>query len=173
MSSIKKFRPSEEIVALLTKEIQEFGLQFAKEQKPSIYTKAAFDKLIIPENNEVEKILFSTGTFNMDRKASLNIIKVGELLNANQSTNTLFYTQKSCMPWHTNSDNLGLRTYIVFTTNPGIFRYKDPHTGEIIDDYDYVGWTQREFRIDKNNLLWHAVYSPGSRFSYGFNTSTK
>jgi hypothetical protein len=168
---IKKI-PSKQITDILTKEIKEFCLPHAKEHStPSIYTKAIFDKLEIPKSIEdLERIAFSTGTYELERRnVSDYLEEVKDILGAHQCTNAIFYAANSCMPWHTNSDNPGKRIYIIYTQTPGIFRYKNPHTNEIVDDIDYVGWTQREFVVDKDNLLWHSVYSPGARFSFGFN----
>lgn len=170
MNLVKKYKPDDKVIEVLTREINEFGLNFASQQKSSIYTKSVFDKLQIPKDEkDLEKTLISTGALSMSRRDSVNIKEVSKLLNADQCTNTLFYTANGCMPWHTNSDNPGTRIYVVFTSKPGIFRYKNPYTGEIVDDYDYAGWTQREFIVDNDNLLWHCVYSPAYRFSYGFN----
>ena len=168
---IKKTVPDKRIIELLGKEIKEFALPLLKEEKDSVHTKAVFDKLKIPKiGNDIEKIVFPTGTYQMARKAdSPEVNEVLSILKADECTNTLYYKKNGCMPWHTNSDNPGKRIYIVFTTKPGIFRYKNPYTGEIVDDYDYVGWTQREFIVDIQNLLWHAVWSPAPRFAYGFN----
>jgi hypothetical protein len=168
---IKKTIPSDKIIKLLSEEIKTFGVDFAKNIKPFNVTKSSFDmwKYSIPSSTEIYKACDTFGTFDMKRKDEPIIKNVCDELNAVHCTNTVYYTANSCIDWHTNSDNEGKRVYILFTSKPGIFRYKHPETGEIIDDYDNVGWTQREFKVDKTNLLWHCVYSPAPRFAYGFN----
>jgi len=171
MTAIKKSVPSEEIIKLLSKEIKEFGLSFAKNITHGQMSKAAFDnyKDSIPKNSEIKKASMNWGAVDMKRMDQPFVQEVIKLLGAYECTNTMYYTPNSCIDWHTNSDNEGTRIYILFTSKPGIFRYKDPTTGEIVDDYDNVGWTQREFKVDKENPLWHCVYAPATRFAYGFN----
>lgn len=168
---IKKTVPDKRIIELLTKEITEYGLEFAKDIPKQKMTKTAFDiyKDSIPKEIDITQASLEYGAHSMNRKEHENIQQVKEILKAAHCTNTMYYAPNSCIDWHTNSDNDGTRVYIIFTSKPGIFRYKDPTTGEIVDDIDYVGWTQREFLVDKHNPLWHCVYSPGPRFAYGFN----
>jgi hypothetical protein len=168
--------PDKAVIDFLTKEIKEYALPFAKEYKPFNFTKMAFDSLKIPSTlDNVERSGLVTGTYQMDRTRrepetmNPNIKGVIDHLKVDECTNLLYYAANSVMTWHTNSENPGKRIYILYTSRPGIFRYKDPYTGEIIDDYDYIGWTQREFIVHPEKLLWHCVYSPAPRFSYGFN----
>jgi hypothetical protein len=105
-----------------------------------------------------------------DLETDSNIQHVVQLLGATRCTNAIIYPPNSIMEWHTNSDNEGLRTYYVYTQRKSIFRYVDPTTNKIINDYDNIGWTCRSFRIDKKVPLWHCVWSEGIRFSFGFNT---
>jgi len=168
---IKKSIPSENIIKILTEEIKNFGLEFAKGKPIGNVSKLAFDNFItaIPKTQDNTKASMNFGAFDMQRKDQPFVKEVIDILGAKSCTNTMYYTQNSCIDWHTNSDNVGTRVYIIFTNKPGIFRYKDPFTGTIVDDMDYIGWTQREFKVDKNNLLWHCVHSPSPRFAYGFN----
>lgn len=168
---IKKSVPSDNIIKILSGEIIEYGIPFSKNIPIGKITKDVFDsyKDISLEYDVVPKADMQYGTYNMERKKEPSIQEVIEELGAYECTNTMVYAKNSGINWHTNSDNVGTRIYIIFTVKPGIFRYRDPNTGEIIDDEDYVGWTQREFKIDKEKLLWHCVYSPGIRFAYGFN----
>ena len=167
---IEKRIPDDKIIELLTKEIKEFGLEFARTKPRSDVNLSVFNMLKdkIPKY-DIKPAMFGRGTYDMERKDSDNIKQVIEHMNASYCTNTLYYSYGSSLNWHTNSDVPGMRTYILYTTKPGIFRYKDPETGEIVDDEDYVGWTQRTFKVDQEKLLWHCVYSPAPRFAYGFN----
>ena len=168
---ITKTIPDDRIIKLLSEEIKSFGIPFAKNIPNGNVNKTAFDlfKNAIPKNSDNIKASINYGMSDMRRRDEPFIKKVCDILGAYQCTNTAYYTSNSIIDWHTNSDNVGTRIYIIFTTKPGIFRYKDPFTNEIIDNEDFVGWTQREFKIDKNNLLWHCVHSQAPRFAYGFN----
>jgi hypothetical protein len=98
------------------------------------------------------------------------IDKVCLLLGASKCTNQIAYPPRSHMKWHTNSNVIGKRTYYTFTAHVGAFIYKNYDTGETITDMDNVGWTVREFLVQKDKPLWHCVWSDGIRFSFGFNT---
>lgn len=89
-------------------------------------------------------------------------------------TNGIVYPPMSYMPWHTNSDVAGYRTYYSYTLKEGVFAWKCPDTGEIKVDYDDYGWTCRRFKIiNKPPYLWHTIWSEGLRFAFGFNTRDK
>jgi hypothetical protein len=168
---ITKTIPDERIIKILSEEIKTFGLEFAKTIDDGNVNKSAFDifKNAIPKNSDNIIAGMYYGMHDMKRKEEPFVKEVCNILGADHCTNTAYYTKNGCCDWHTNSNNIGKRVYIIFTTVPGIFRYKDPFTNQFVDDYDFVGWTQREFTVDKENLLWHCVYSPAPRFSYGFN----
>ncbi len=167
---IEKCVPPQTIIKILQNEIKEFGLPFAKEKPHYKASKTAFDNMIniegIPSVNL--KAMMNWGVYNMERKEESFIAEIIDILDADECTNTIYYSSGSFIDWHTNSDNPGIRTYILFTPTPGIFRYKT-QTGEIVDDYDYAGWTMRRFLVDPLKPLWHCVYSPSLRFAYGFN----
>ena len=169
---IEKKIPSKDIIQILKKEIKEFAFDHVKNTPASKITKSVFDTVTktIPTNNiDVVYQYSRTNILMNDRRYSDNLKNVIKLLNVDECTNCQFYPKNSFMDWHTNSDNLGIRTYIIYTKVPGIFRYLDPKTNKIIDDEDYVGWTQRTFQVTENPKLWHCVWSPAPRFSYGFN----
>ena len=172
---IEKTRPSQKVIQLLTEEIKTFGVSFAKDKKSFNATKTTFDRMkdIKASESLNLKASMNWGVYDMQRKDQSFINEVIDQLGASYCTNTMYYSPGSFIDWHTNSDDPGIRTYILYTSKPGIFRYKDLNTGQIIDDLDYVGWTQRTFKVDKQNLLWHCVYSPAPRFSYGFNYVNK
>tara|TARA_R110000796_G_scaffold41314_2_gene102261 strand:+ start:1320 stop:1862 length:543 start_codon:yes stop_codon:yes gene_type:complete len=89
-------------------------------------------------------------------------------------TNSVFYPSFSMMPWHTNSDNIGIRTYFTYTNKEAIFRWRNPQTKEIITEKDEIGWTKRQFIVlNREPYLWHTVWSEGVRFAFGFNKSYK
>ena len=169
---IIKTVPDQRIIDILSEELKSFGLPFANGKPNFLANLSTFDNIkdSIPKMDCLPVAQICWGTYDMCRKQESFIDDIKQILNANTCTNTLYYSSGSFINWHTNSDNPGIRTYILYTAKPGIFRYRDYLTGEIIDDYDYVGWTQRTFDVNKNNLLWHCVYSPSPRFAYGFNS---
>jgi hypothetical protein len=81
----------------------------------------------------------------------------------------IWYPVCGYMGWHTNSDNKGLRIYSTFSKEAGksFFRYRDPHTGEIVTSWDKQGWNFRLFHIS-DKPLWHCVFSMTDRFSIGY-----
>ena len=85
--------------------------------------------------------------------------------------NFYYYPPNSIMSWHTNSDVIGTRVYYSLVSGGDIFRYRDPCTKEIIDVYGKDGWNVKQFKIGNTpeDRLWHAVYTMGPRFSFGFN----
>ena len=93
-----------------------------------------------------------------------------KFLNADSCTNAVVYGPESVMEWHTNSDNIGYRTYYTYTIGKGIFRYKDPESEQLVNSYDNAGWTVRRFKIDDELPLWHTVWAEKLRFAFGFNS---
>ena len=90
------------------------------------------------------------------------------------SSNSIVYPPMSTMPWHTNSNNKGTRTYYTYTESEGLFRWVDPNTGITHTDVDNIGWTCRSFYIrEVEPFLWHTIWSEGVRFAFGFNTHNK
>ena len=96
------------------------------------------------------------------------IVNATKLLGAERCTNAFLYPPMSAMYWHTNEDSVGYRTYYTFTLDKAVFRYRDPQTGELHEDWDDKGWTVRRFLITKDNPFWHSVWSAGRRFTFGF-----
>ena len=70
MNLIKKTIPCKEIIDILTKELKEFGLPFAKDKKKGNVTKKAFDEFLngIPKTSDNTK--FKSAPNNM-RECSL------------------------------------------------------------------------------------------------------
>jgi hypothetical protein len=133
---------------------------------PSNSSIAEFNEQIIPE-----KEILKTKDSSIDAFVSMELpaIKtVVDLLGAKSCTNAIIYSSNSIMPWHTNSDMPGLRVYYVYTAAPSIFRYKEG--GVVTDSIDAIGWNARAFLVPtKGEPLWHTIWSPSVRFSFGFN----
>lgn len=84
-------------------------------------------------------------------------------------TNAMVYPAGSMMAWHTNSDRPGRRRYYTWSEQGGgVFRYLDPATGEVVDDEEPAGWLIREFTIPDRGVLWHTIFAPVERWSFGF-----
>jgi hypothetical protein len=170
MSLVVKKIPDQNVIELLKKELNEYLIEKCKHLEDGKVEKKDFDVL---KNLELKSNIDLGSSNNLklfpERHESIYVESVKIKLGANECTNVLFYPKKSCMLWHTNGNNAGKRIYINFGIGKGIFRYIDPFTKKVIDDIDYEGWTQREFIISKENPLWHCVYAPHSRFSFGFN----
>lgn len=98
------------------------------------------------------------------------MLAAGSLLKAKLITNCIHYPPMSMMDWHTNSDLEGTRHYYTYTEGEAIFKYINDE-GEMILDYDNIGWTHRVFRIRKDKPLWHSVWTSTHRYSFGFMTN--
>lgn len=160
---IEKFAPTEECKIILRTIIFHHKNEW-NSVKPNRSTLSKFNSAKIPKLNR--------NTFGLNKSFILEsplLENVKELLDCDEVTNNIMYPAKSIMGWHTNSNTPGQRIYINFCKTPGIFRYKDPDTGEIIDDYDETPWTGRKFIIDSEKPLWHTIWAPERRFSFGFN----
>ena len=97
------------------------------------------------------------------------IARSKNILGASEVTNAIYYSPMSMMFWHTNSNAPGTRIYYSFSLDKSLFAYRDPDTGEVIEDWDDEGWTARTIDVPKEGLFWHSVWTSGRRFSFGFN----
>ena len=89
-------------------------------------------------------------------------------------SNAVVYPPKSYMPWHTNSDASGLRTYYTYSQRKSLFMWVHPETQKTHVETDNIGWTCRSFVVPSGGLkLWHSVWSEGVRFAFGFNRYRK
>jgi hypothetical protein len=160
---VEKFEPSEECKILLRTVIFKHKEQISKVNEGKNNLKE-FKEAKIPKYD-----LNSSGLKNSYILDSPLLENVKELLGAADITNNIMYPKNTIMGWHTNSETPGQRIYINFSKTPGIFRYKHPDTGKIIDDCDNDLWTGRKFIIDPDRPLWHTIWAPEKRFSFGFN----
>lgn len=122
------------------------------------------DPLDVCEESKLEDIILSDAQKSiLYNTLSNHYPKSSILLSGN-----FFYPSNGYMSWHTNNKAPGLRLYLSYTEYPGesFFIYKDGD--KIIKDADDYGWTAREFKIDKENLLWHSVFCRKPRISIGF-----
>jgi hypothetical protein len=168
--SVHNLTPNNKVVQLLTLLIKNnaSSIVFPEYKR---YSEQDFYSLPIPLN-DIEKHKGSQGF--MPLKSNVNSVLISlcvRELNATTCTNAIVYGPQSIMDWHTNSNNIGYRTYYTFTNRKAVFRYVDPSTKCIVNNYDNIGWTVRRFKIDKKNLLWHSIWTEGIRFSFGFNSN--
>lgn len=86
-------------------------------------------------------------------------------------TACLFYPDNGFLSWHTNFTKGDYRLYIVRSLKgDSFFRYE--WNGEVITDYDPVGYSYRIFKIgDASNPYWHCVYGGSGRYSIGLKVS--
>lgn len=98
----------------------------------------------------------------------LSLKSIISYAGCNSCTNSIIYTPKSVLDWHTNSNRHGERVYISYSYGESIFRYRD-RSGNIIDSYDIPNsWQVRRFTVPHDYKLWHTVACSGSRITYGF-----
>ncbi len=168
---IRKFRPSSRLIESVgfLEEIYkkppapiktEEGLQYTSENHLNNVISTPLD---VCEVSMLDHITFPRkNQSQLYRSVSLEYPKCSIILSGN-----FFYPKNGYMSWHTNKDAPGLRLYLSYTEheNSSFFIYKDGVN--IIKDPDYVGWTAREFTIDKDNLLWHSVFAYKPRISAG------
>tara|TARA_R100001460_G_scaffold93941_1_gene135971 strand:- start:884 stop:1375 length:492 start_codon:yes stop_codon:yes gene_type:complete len=131
-------------------------------QRPILYED--FNKWLIPKKN----ITNAGGCLTIDSYENPYLLNAKSVLKAKEIVNAAHYSPMSGMFWHTNNDNEGNRVYYTFSLDKAVFKYADPNTGEIREDWDDEGWTVRSFDINKDKPFWHCVWTAGRRFSFGF-----
>lgn len=118
------------------------------------------DSIDIPNAVQTNKILL------LDKPSRLNDLL--DYTGCSECSNSILYTPKSILDWHTNSNSKGLRCYLSYSYGDSVFRYVD-ESGEIVDSHDLPNtWQIRRFTIPDDDLLWHTVACSGARITYGF-----
>jgi len=81
------------------------------------------------------------------------------------------YPPNTYCGWHTNSNNEGERTYIIYADedNKSFFRYYDEEKDEVVTKWEKKGININKFTISKEKPLWHCAGSFCNRISVGFN----
>jgi hypothetical protein len=133
-------------------------------KKPLSY--ADFSEWQLPRE-EIKKALPCGVPLSEDEYAA-PLVQARSILKAKTVVNSFAYSPMSGMYWHTNSDMVGTRLYYTFTMDKAVFKYVDPDTGIVHEDWDDIGWTAREFEITEDKPFWHSVWTSGRRFSFGF-----
>lgn len=80
------------------------------------------------------------------------------------------YPKNTYCGWHTNNNNEGDRTYIVYADedNKSFFRYYDAEKDEVVTKWEKRGVNINNFKVSNKNPLWHCVASFCNRVSVGF-----
>jgi hypothetical protein len=164
---VEKIEYDERVVDILKEIILENKKMLRFNINRKKFTFEQFDKLEVPDHNR-EHERDTTGKVYIANFEDPRLKEVVEILGATHCTNAVVYPPYSMMEWHTNNDMPGYRVYYTFSLKPAVFRYIDPHTKEMIDSPDNVGWTVRRFLVDPDAELWHTVWSENIRFAFGF-----
>jgi|TARA_B100000035_G_C21025994_1_gene566234 hypothetical protein len=155
-----------EVTSALSGIIEDTAFKWANYTPRTTYTVDEWRDRPIPEEDRPK----TSSGYSLVNEEVPDIKKAIELLGANESTNAYMLMSGQGLGWHTNSNEPGIRTYYTFCIDPSVFIYKDPVTGEIVEDWDDVGWTARRFEVSDDPLFWHTVWSSGRRFSFGFSS---
>lgn len=160
---LEKLKPLKEVTDILSKVIMDSKSIWVEGKTNKTFTEEEFLERPVPQKDVA-------GTFSgvpiEGYESKLEECK--KLLNAKQVTNRMYYPPNAMLPWHTNSNLEGVRTYYTFSMEGGIFRYKDIKTGELVSVQDDIGWNVNQFKIPKDDLFWHTIWAKGRRFSFGF-----
>ncbi len=89
-----------------------------------------------------------------------------KLLNYDNVSNCNVMQQNSQLPWHTNSNLSGWRTYYI--KGHGVFKYIDENGDQQVSEDNKEGWTVNRFKIESDKHLWHSVYAHEKRYAFGF-----
>jgi hypothetical protein len=104
----------------------------------------------------------------LSKRISDHLVAIA-LVHSATVSGCLLYPPAGWMGWHTNSDRVGWRLYVNYTTTGGCSFFRWSQKGEIRTDYDSAGFNFRIFRIgSQSELLWHCIYADDWRFSLGF-----
>lgn len=168
---LKQIEPKEDVTDVL-KLIIGRSAHVWKDLKPSGISKQSFLSQPLP-HSEVFKgdgdgVLTDKVRIIDDDHPMIAGITKGE--NFDHCSNAVAYPPMSFMPWHTNSDSVGLRTYYSYSQRQSLFMWVHPETKKTHVETDDIGWTCRSFIVPSGGLkLWHSVWSEGVRFAFGFN----
>ena len=176
MGYLKETAPKEDITDVLDVVIGRAAHRW-KDLKTSGVSKEAFLSQTLPS----EDVVKGNGDGVVNDKVMLlhddhplfeGIVKSGGF---DHCSNSIAYPPMSFMPWHTNSDAVGLRTYYSYSQKESLFMWVHPETKETHVEKDNIGWTCRNFIVPSNKdlNLWHSVWSEGVRFAFGFNRYRK
>tara|TARA_R110000796_G_scaffold88366_1_gene190149 strand:+ start:437 stop:937 length:501 start_codon:yes stop_codon:yes gene_type:complete len=144
--------------------------EMAKSVSPDNLKTLSFDEFLsrpvprhdIPHSNGGGKM------FTQFEKFIPTLEKCTSILDHVRCTNAVLMFENTQLPWHTNSNRPGTRTY--YSTGGGAFKYIDADGVQQISLDNDNGWTVREFVLTKDDPFWHSTYSPSRRFSFGFGT---
>ena len=157
-----KCQPNDNVVKILNHIID---ISTYNEFPYTQYTKEEFLSFPVPEK-DIDKD-YGDSKWHLQGFDPKYLYAAKGLLGAKRVTNSILYPPNSVMHWHTNSNDEGIRVYYTYTEDEAIFMYVDEN-GQIQLDYDEVGWTCRKFTVQKENLLWHSIWTKSNRYAFGF-----
>lgn len=158
---IEKLIPNDDIVMLLEKAVNlqkrnNFGRVLSYEQ----FLERPLPHADIPMSQ-------SGLDFRTENPKIVNILnECVEILGYDDVSNCNVMQKNSQLPWHTNSNLLGWRTYYI--KGHGVFKYIDENGDQQVSEDNPDGWTVNRFLIDNNKPLWHSVYAHEKRYAFGF-----
>jgi len=150
-----------DVILLLTKVIDEACINVPE-----------YERILLSEwqNEEIplQEALkgFLTGEELTSTASDKYLRAVCQLIGATKPSNAIVYYPETCMPWHTNSDAPGLRTYFTFSKGKSYFMSEVNGVRSI--KVDEPGWHVNQFEIPTNEKYWHTIYATDFRYSFGF-----
>lgn len=146
-------RPQMSVAEILSEE--ELG---RLKQLPSTYAAEEKDLYVLDDRQIPRWLQYDVSEFLLSKRYQTD----------NTVTGRFFYPANGFMSWHTNQNRSDYRIYIVKSlTGDSFFRYE--HDGEVVTDYDPIGYSYRIFRIgDDSCPFWHCVFGGSGRYSIGF-----
>jgi hypothetical protein len=163
-----KIKPNTLVIKELENVISKHRHKIVFTEQPG-NTFAEFSAMVRP--NKDVPVVAADRNYRITDLEDSSLQKATELLGADKCTNAFIYPPNTILDWHTNSNDPGTRTYYTYSIKQSIFKYIDLDTGATVLDEDLIGqWTCRSFLITAEKPLWHAVWSEGVRFAFGFST---
>lgn len=162
MSTIK--REMDPDVEELVEPILEEWLSRHGESEEVVISRRIFDRLSCPGEDRLHPL---SRNLNLLEEMPQQLELIAGLYGA-EPRNGLVFAPGTHLPWHTNSDEPGVRLYFIYNAQEGsVFRYRCPDTDQVITEEEPAGWSAREFEIPEAGLLWHTVFAAGLRLSIG------
>ena len=168
---VNKIEPDREVTALLSGVITKTAHNWEGLPTGPDVSEAEFLAMKIPQVEVYKKssgqpsLLISPLDFHRQMPA---LEACAKMVGAREVKNHCVYKARSMMPWHTNRDDPGVRTYYTFTTGRALFRWMD-NKGNVHTEVDAPGqWQARQFDVSADYPMWHSIWTQNKRFSFGF-----
>lgn len=168
---VNKIEPDREVTALLSGVITKTAHNWEGLPTGPDVSEAEFLAMKIPQVEVYKKssgqpsLLISPLDFHRQMPA---LEACAKMVGAREVKNHCLYLPQTVMPWHTNRDEPGKRTYYSMTLGRALFRWMDAKGQIHVDEDEPGGWTAREFDVSANYPMWHSIWTEKTRFSFGF-----